>query len=132
MILSLSEPPLMPAAIMSIAKLGTCSELQRYSTHTPHLPVEGSVRGDSLTLSVALLSIVGTSTKPDAFHAYISVDGNPVIVSLAPQATISLTYPALSPGEHSVRYGVYRGDVVMQENSFCSKVSSSRKSRSKK
>jgi hypothetical protein len=124
-----SEPPVMPPAIVAVAKSRTCSAMQRVVTHTPVLRVEASVSGDSLRLGIALLSLVGTSTKPDAFHAFVSVDGHPVVLSLPPQGFISLTYPGLSPGVHYVRYGVYRGDQLLEDNSFCRNVQSSRRSR---
>ena len=122
MIVPLAEPSLMPPAIMSVAKSRTCSATQSLTTHTPHLRVDATVRGDSLTLNVALLSIVGTSTSPKAFHAFISVDGKPVVLNLAPQAFISLTYPGLAAGTHYVRYGVYREHRLLQDNSFCSTI----------
>jgi hypothetical protein len=111
--------PEMPPAIFSVAASRTCDSLQSFTTHTPYLRVRDVVSGNAMRLHIALLSTEGTSAEADRFHAFVSVDGQPIVLTLAPQATIVLTYPGLAAGVHSVRYGVYYRTNLLQDESFC-------------
>jgi len=109
----------MPPAILSVASLRTCNANQKFTTHVPYLKVNDAVTGNEMRIDIALWSSVGTSTEPDAFHAFVSVDGQPIVLTLAPNTTISLTYPGLAAGVHYVRYGIYQRAVLLQDGSFC-------------
>lgn len=110
---------LMPSAVMIVAKAKTWSSEQLVTTHTPYLKVEVATSGDTLTLDVSLLSAVGTSTKAGDFHSFVSFDGQPIVLALPPFGHIALTFPGLTEGTHYVRYGVYAGSKVLEDQRLC-------------
>ena len=114
--------PVLPHAVRTVIAERTCYAPQRYVTHTPSFVVKPRVEGRSLTLNILLVSGVETSTKPDAFHAFVSVDGKPLIISLAPRGAVGLTFPGLRHGVHYIRYGTYTGTTLLQDTSFCSTI----------
>jgi hypothetical protein len=118
---------LMPMQIPGVRQMRPCSAPQVISTHAPVLRVDASTADDSLSLHVALLSTIGTSAdqSPTAYHAFIRVDDQTIMVNLPPEGYISLTYPGLRRGIHHVRYGVYSGTTLWNGGTLCPRISRS-------
>jgi len=112
---------LIPPQVLTALRAQPCSN-GTITLHAPVLKVDVRVLEDSLNLEATLVSSVGTSADSNAFHAFVTVDGQLVILNLPPFGKISLTYPGLSSGTHFVRYGVFKGATVLQNESICPRV----------
>jgi hypothetical protein len=82
------------------------------------------VHGDAITLDITLgSSDRPTSLDPDGIHAFVAFDGRPLVLNLSPLSKLTLTYPALAPGSHIVRYGIYYKGKIVQSRALCRTIS---------
>jgi hypothetical protein len=112
----------MPPAVYAAATAVNCSANQFFTVEGPILDVKDTVSPGTLALKIRLVSNEPTSLAPRAWRAFVSVDGRPTILNMEARETISVAYPGLGAGMHSVRYGVYRYDVLVQDQFFCREV----------
>lgn len=112
----------MPPAVYAVATARSCSTNQFFTIEGPHIQVIETVSAGTLALTIRLVSNEPTSLAPAAWRAFVSLDGRPMVLNMRAGATISVAYPGLSPGIHSVRYGVYRREQLLQNQFFCSKI----------
>ena len=110
--------------LANLKSIGSCTdESFTAAVNRPSLSVDVTVSGDLLTVDAMLLSIdEGTSSASDAYHAYVAVDGQLVLLNLPPHGKVSLSFPGLARGEHFVRYGVFAGTFVFQEQHKCARI----------
>jgi len=123
----MSTPPgaataAMPPAVRAAATAVNCSANQFFTVEGPILDVKGTVSPGTLALKIRLVSNEPTSLAPAAWRAFVSVDGRPMILNIQAGGIVSVAYPGLGGGMHSVRYGVYRYDVLVQNQFFCREV----------
>lgn len=112
----------MPPAVYAVATAQTCSANQFFTIQGPHIVVNDTVSPGTLALKIRLVSNEPTSLDPAAWRAFVSVDGRPMVVNIEAGGTVSVAYPGLGAGVHSVRYGVYRYDKLVQDQFFCREV----------
>src|ERR1700733_1403065 len=116
---------LMPPQIPADLRTHRFVSPQLITTHTPALRVLASTVGNSLSLHIALLSMVGTSADPgtNTFHAFIRVDyERTILLNLPPGGYVSLTYPGMSRGKHHVRWGVFSGSNLWNTGELCPRI----------
>ncbi|MDP9024033.1 MAG: hypothetical protein M3N13_01485 [Candidatus Eremiobacteraeota bacterium] len=115
---------LLPPQVFADEHLRSCSSPQSFIVEAPHLRVNASTSGDALSLHIALLSTVSTSASrsPTAFHAFVRVDDNTILLNLPRGGYVSLTYPGLARGIHRVRYGVYRDSSLWNGAIICPRI----------
>jgi hypothetical protein len=112
----------MPPAVYAVATSRTCSANQMATIQAPHLVVDGTVTSGTLALTIRLVSNEPTSLAPAAWRAFVAVDGRPLILNLPAGGSVSLAYPGLGAGTHSVHYGVYVGGKLVQDRFFCREI----------
>lgn len=112
----------MPPAVYAVATSRTCSGSQMATIQAPHIVVDGTVTAGTLALTIRLVSNEPTSLDRTAFRAFVSVDGRPMILNLPAGGSVSVAYPGLDAGMHSVHYGVYHGSTLLQDRFFCREV----------
>src|ERR1700682_1187148 len=123
MLLSLGVALSPPQLLTSLKVVEPCSKaITTITVSRPSLSVQSRVVNDTLTLDAQLLSLVATSSEPNAYHAFIAVDGQLILLNLPSFGKISLTYPGLSSGTHFVRYGVFFGTNLLQDQQICPQV----------
>lgn len=113
-----AETAAMPPSVYAVATARTCTDSQFSTIQAPHIEVTDSLSAGTLAVTIRLVSNVPTSLAAGAWHAFISVDGRPTIISLNPDETVLVAYRELSAGMHSIRYGVYAGDQLLQSRCF--------------
>ncbi|HTD37889.1 MAG TPA: hypothetical protein VK669_10275 [Candidatus Limnocylindrales bacterium] len=106
----------------AVATAVNCSAKQFFTIQAPHIVVDNTVSPGTLALKIRLVSNEPTSLAPAAWRAFVSVDGRPMILNMKAGQTVAVAYPRLGGGMHSVRYGVYRYDVLVQNQFFCREV----------
>jgi hypothetical protein len=119
-----AETAAMPSAVYAVATTRTCSAKQFFTIEGPHIEVNGTVSARTLAVSIRLVSNEPTSLEPRAWRAFVAVDGRPMIVSMQAGESVSVAFPGLRTGMHSVHYGVYRFDKLVQDEFFCREVRS--------
>jgi hypothetical protein len=117
-----AETAAMPPSVYAVATARTCSANQFFTIQGPHIEVNETVSVGTLALNIRLVSNEPTSLARAAWRAFISVDGRPIVLNLRVGETVSVAFPGLSAGMHSVRYGVYRGQELLQNQFFCRKI----------
>ena len=80
----------------------------------PHLFVKPSVEGDVLAVEVDLVSRVAMAPATDSLKAFLAIDGVPIILYMPAGGTLSLAFPRVAAGRHSIHYGIYYGDTLYQ------------------
>lgn len=113
------ENTAIPPAVYTVASDRACTSKQFFTIQAPHIRVTDSVSPGTLSVNIRLVSNEPTSLAPGAWRAFISLDGRPTILSLEAGETVSVAYQQVTAGMHSIRYGVYRYDQIVQSQYFC-------------
>jgi hypothetical protein len=117
-----AETPAMPPAVYAVATARTCSGNEFFTIQGPHIEVNETISAGTLALNIRLVSNEPTSLAPGAWRAFVSVDGRPMILNIRAGEAVSVAFPGLRQGMHSVRYGVYRSEVLLQDQFFCREI----------
>ena len=110
----LAQSTEMPPPIYEVASKRSCPDSGSFIIQAPHLAVKSRFEGDSLMVDVELISRVATTAGATSVKAFISVDGVPIILYLPAGGTVSLAFPRVTAGGHSLHYGVFKGDEFYQ------------------
>jgi hypothetical protein len=116
---------MLPSAVVSDRRLQSCRSAQVVALGPPHLNLKARVTRGSIHVVVELLSVRPTSSDPADFrplHAFVSVDRHARLLRVEAGGQSSLTFAGLPSGVHTIRYGTFVFDGLLDGHTACVRI----------